>query len=164
MSQVALEAIVSFDQDAIDFVKARVITYLGTLGLRDAASMDKLSEECLQRARRRAAPGDRDELLRRALEEAQRRFEAAIARLMGVSGIKDFHIVAASRAALLLGGASDICIDSLMHGFEDQAESAARVNAWLKAALPQPTPPEASLPMHEHPISFFFSPSAKNRA
>lgn len=140
-----------------DAVKARLIAYLGRLGLRDASLIDTLAEECLHRARRRTAPGSQDELLRRALEEAQRRFDHAIALTLNVAGAKDFRLVAGARAALLLCKDGDS--DSLFRRHEELAEMASR----LRAGAPVATPPEANLAMPDQPIAFLFSGSSKAR-
>lgn len=139
--------------------KERLITYLHQLGVSEPALVETLAEECLHRARRRVAPGSQEELLRRALEEAQRRFDHAVARALNMTGGKDFYPVAGARAALLLGCAAGVCGDHLFHSHEDQSELAAR----MRAVLPLATPPEANLAMPDQHISFFFSSTPKTR-
>jgi hypothetical protein len=139
-------------------IKTRVVAYLGRLGFSDPGVIEALAEECLHRARRRAAPGSQEELLRRTLEEVQRRFDHAIALALDLAGSKDFRPVAGARAAILLGGAG-ISSDSLFHRQEGLAEMASA----LRAALPVATPPEANLVMPDQHISFLFSRSPKAR-
>ena len=140
-------------------VKTRLAAYLGRLGLRDPSLIEMLAEECLHRARRRAAPGSQEELLRRALEEAQRRFDHAIALALNLTGSKDSHPVAGARAALLLGSDTSISSDSLFCRHEGVAEMASK----LHAAAPIATPPESNLAMPDQQISFIFSGSPKAR-
>jgi len=139
-------------------VRQRLIAYLQQLGLRDPVRIASFADECLHHALRKVAPGSHEELIRRALEEAQRRFEHALARAMGLTVGRDFHPVAAARAALLLRGAGELSVDELLSG-DNESTLAGR----LRAALPQPTPPEAGLSMHEQPISFLISRSPKTR-
>jgi hypothetical protein len=139
-------------------VRQRLIAYLQQLGLRDPVRIASFADECLRHAARKVAPGSHEELIRRALEEAQRRFEHAVARAMGLTVGGDFHPVAAARAALLLRGAGELNVDDLLSG-DDDSTLAAR----LRAVLPRPTPPEAGLSMHEQPISFLISRSPKPR-
>lgn len=138
----------------VDDVCQRLVIYFRHLGYRDAAQIDTLVGECLQKARRKVAHGSRDELIRRALEEAQRRFESTIASVLALNGSKDMRSVAAASAALLLGGVEGLDITGLLQS-EDPSEWLQR----LRAALPRPVPPEAHLSMHEQPIRFFFSRS-----
>lgn len=132
----------------------RLRAYFTRLGLDDPARIEVLVEECLRRASGKVAPGSIEELIRRALEEAQRCFESAVARILGVAGNKEPQRVAAARAALLLGGAGELDIDIL---FLD--EEVGDVALRLRSAMPQAIPPEALQSMHEQPISFFFSSS-----
>jgi hypothetical protein len=132
-------------------VEARVIAYLNRLGIRDQDLLRRLSAACLQRASRRAAPGQHEELLRRALEEAQRRFDAALAQSLHLQGVKNQHALAAARAALLLGKGA-MASDSVLQGQEGENATLA----FLAATIPQATPPEVPQEMHEQPISFLF--------
>ena len=136
-------------------VKARLITYLAQLGVSEPLLQQTLASECLQRARRRAAPGSEEELLRRSLEEAQRRFDHAAARALNLTGTKDFHQVVGARAAVLLGCIADIGGNHLFQADDHQPE----ISLAVRAALPLPTPPESHLAMPVQPISFFFSRS-----
>ena len=127
-----------------------VMAYLGRLGLTDVALMRQVAEECLERARRRAAPGSESELLRRSLEEAQRRFNHALGTALDIRQGHDERSLAAARAAFLLRSDA-LPADELFRspdGPHDWAEALSR-------ALPQSTPPEAPLEMHQHPLRFW---------
>ena len=128
----------------------RVVAYWRRLGLSDPALIDSLTEECLHRARRRMGRGSDEELLMRALEEAQRRFDHALARALHLPPSGDVHAIAAARAALLLESGG-FCSDSLFRS----GEPAPDVQSKLQAILPRSTPPEAHLPMSEAPLSFW---------
>ncbi|WP_052807893.1 hypothetical protein [Methyloterricola oryzae] len=132
-------------------VEARVVAYLDRLGIRDQDLVRRLSAACLQRASRRAAPGQHEELLRRSLEEAQRRFDAALAQSLNLQGVKHLHDLAAARAALLLGEGA-MASDSVLQGQDGEDAKLAS----LAAIIPQATPPEVPQEMHEQPISFLF--------
>lgn len=132
-------------------VEARVVAYLNRLAIRDQELVRRLAEACLQRASRRAAPGQHEELLRRALEEAQRRFDAALAQSLHLQGVKNQHALAAARAALLLGDGG-----TGSEGFMQDPEGKANELGFLAAVTPQATPPEEPQDMHEQPISFLF--------
>jgi hypothetical protein len=128
--------------------------YLKKLGLKDTHLLETLSVEFMQRARWRVAPDvPHEEVLRLALEEAQRRFDNAIIHTLNFTS-KDFQLIAAVRAAILLNGESS---DFLFQPEDNQAERIAKI----QVALPMATPPEARLGMEEQPISFFFSSSPK---
>ena len=134
-------------------VKERLLAYLGRLGLKESDLIEMMADECLNRARRRAAPGSQEELLRRALEEAQRRFDHVLARTLNLTGAKDHHPIAGARAAILLGCAAEVRVDHLFRHQDGQTETASR----LRTALPLATPPESNLAMPDQPISFLFS-------
>ena len=139
-------------------VEAQVIAYLRKLGLRDQDLISHLGEACLHRASRRAAPGAHHELLRRALEEAQRRFDHALALSLSLQGTKNQHALAAARAALLLGNTA-LESEKFLHAQGDMRGEAGS----LLQATPQATPPESRLPMHEQEFSFFFTRSSATR-
>lgn len=136
-------------------IKQRLVAYLGQLGLREQGVVETLADECIHRAKRRAAPGAQDELMRRALEEAQRRFDHAVARVLHLAGAKDLHLVAGARAAFLSGAVGAVCGDDLFNPHFDDKGVADR----LRAVLPQPTPPESHLAMPDQHITFLFSSS-----
>ena len=67
--------------------KKSVTTYLKQLGLKAPTLLETLSEELMHRAKRRVAPDAPDEeVLRLALDEAQRRFDNAIMQTLNLSG------------------------------------------------------------------------------
>ena len=149
------------EQHSSEFPKAiedRVSAYLHKLGLRDPALIKALTDACLHRASRRAAPGGRHELLRRALEEAQRRFDNALGQSLNLHGSKNAHALAAARAAILLEDTA-VDTDHLMRAPQDLSGAVGS----LDPHLPRATPPESRLSMHEQPISFFFSRSSQPR-
>lgn len=128
---------------------ARIAEYWKRLGLTDEALIASLSEDCLSRARRlarRATPG---EVLRRALEDAQRRFDHALAAAMDLPPTNDPHPLAAARAALLLSArVSSGCL------FAHNAAT-RELKIRLEQSLPQPTPPEARTTMTPVPFRFW---------
>jgi hypothetical protein len=131
-------------------VKAQVMDYWRGLGLSDPALIESLAGDCLNRARRRVGRGSEEEFLRRALEEAQRRFDHALGRALRLPPSRDAQPVAAARAAFLLnkerfGG------DSLFRMDDPAPDLGAR----LQEALPRATPPEAPLSMSETPLRFW---------
>lgn len=128
---------------------ARVEAYWRQLGFKDSVLIESLSKDCLQRARRLVVRPDDAELLRRALEEAQRRFDHALASAMGIAPSNDPKPLAAARAALLL--APDLSADTLFRHDESTRELAER----LRAAKPVAVPPEAHLEMKPVPIDFW---------
>lgn len=140
-------------------IRQRLLVYLGQLGLREPSLVATLADECVQRAKRRTAPGAEDELMRRALEEAQRRFDHAVARVADLVAGKDFHTIAAARAAFLWGCAGDLSSDDLFRPHVDIKEFAGR----LRPVLPQPVPPESNLQMPDQHITFLFSRSKRAR-
>ncbi len=162
MTTAALEQMaVPEVSEALQFpeaIKEQVSAYLRTLGLRDPALIKAVTGACLQRASRRAAPGAHHELLRRALEEAQRRFDGALGQALNLQGSKSPHALAAARAVLLLED-TEVDADALMRGQQDLSG----VTSSICSRLPQATPPESRLPMHEQPLSFFFSRSSHSR-
>lgn len=131
-------------------IKERVIAYLQSLGLSRQDLVEGLAEDCLNRARRRVGRGAVEELLKRAIEEAQRRFDHALARAMRLSPSKDPHPVAAARAALLLTGCP-LAADALFENPELPSET----GEMLRDILPHSTPPEAPVSMAEQPLRFW---------
>lgn len=135
-------------------VRATVAAYWRDLGLRDAGLVDRLVEECLERAGRAPA----EELERRALEEARRRYDHVLAGALGLAHGHDRQALAAARAACLFGGAG-LDIDSLFAPGDGAAEWGAR----LRAVLPRSTPPEDHLPMPPAPLRFWLFKSPPPR-
>ncbi|HYE35060.1 hypothetical protein [Methylocaldum sp.] len=135
------------------------MAYLRSLGLSQQSLVDELADDCLNRAQRRVGRGAGDELLRRAVEEAQRRFDHALARTMRLSPSKDTHPIAAARAALLLTG-SPLAGDALF-GNPDQSPESGEM---LREILPRPTPPEDHISMAEQPLRFWLFKSTHQRS
>lgn len=140
-------------------VHDRVEAYWRRLGLSDAALLERLTWDCLHRAKHRVARGSEEELLLRSLEEVQRRLDHALARALGLQPAVDAHTLAAARAAFLMGDAG-LVTDNLFRSGDPSPEFQAR----LRALLPQSTPPEAPLFMAEAPLRFwlFKSPDIKH--
>lgn len=129
--------------------------YLRALGISGEQLLNSLATECLNVARRRVGPGSREELLRRAIEEAQRRLDAALARSLGLSPTRDVHQIAGARAALLIYGkqpSSDFLFD------RDAVDP--DVITGLKAVSPMPVPPEVPRPMVPQKLEFLFFKSS----
>lgn len=137
------------DPDAAEII-GRVSAYLGALGLTDEVLIASLAGDCLARARRREARGADHKLLRRALEEAQRRFDHALAAAVGLPPLNDPHPIAAARAALLLS-ANGLSANSLFA----HDDSTRELGAQLQKVLPQPTPAEDHLSVTVTPFSFW---------
>lgn len=128
-----------------------VRSYLRRLHFQDSALIDKLAADCVERAQRRVAKNDSGELLRRALEEAQRRFDQAVARALGPNSGRDPGLVASVRAALLLGR-SGISVDELFLSPAVNPEIASLLQARRPVALP----PEAPVAMPPQKLRFVF--------
>lgn len=131
-------------------VKARVEDYWRRLWLADAALIAYLAEECLHRARKRMGRGNEQEFLMRSLEEAQRRFDHALARALHLPASNDAHALAAARAAFLLSGGPGEG-DALFRA----GDPAPELKAKLQAILPRSTPPEAHRAMPPAPLRFW---------
>ncbi|QJD28908.1 hypothetical protein [Methylococcus geothermalis] len=127
-----------------------VKSYLQRLRFRDAALIERLAAECVERARRRVARHDSAELLRRAIEEAQRRLDQALARALGVNVSREPSLIAGARAALLLGDLG-ISADELYQNSAVNPELTSR----LQRHYPVPQPPEAPGAMPRQKLRFF---------
>jgi hypothetical protein len=127
-----------------------VKSYLRRLRFRNPALIDRLAAECVERARRRVARHDSAELSRRAIEEAQRQLDRALARALGVNASREPSLIAGARAALLLGdvgiGADELYLNSAVN-----PEFASR----LQRHRPQAQPPEAPVAMEPQKLRFF---------
>ncbi|MFN5746751.1 MAG: hypothetical protein ACK443_11810 [Methylococcaceae bacterium] len=137
-------------QADITVILRQIATYWQALGLTDPLLISSLAEDCLTRARRRVGRVSNDELLRRSLEEAQRRFDHALANAVGLPPSNDPHPIAAARAALLLA-ARDASLNCLFA----HDESTRELGAALQEVLPQATPPESHLTMRVKPLRFW---------
>jgi AcrR family transcriptional regulator len=135
---------------ADDPVREDVMAYWRELGLSDPSLVQSLADECLAHARRRVSRDASEELLRRALEDVQRRLDHALARALGLPPSRDQHPLSAARAAFLLAR-EGISADALFLPGDAQTEMATR----LREALPHSTPPEAELKMKETPLRFW---------
>jgi hypothetical protein len=141
--------------ESADRVKLRVAAYWQRLGLTDAELIERLVDECLSRARRVIVHGSEDELLRRSLEEVQRRLDHALAQSLDLPPSQDTRPLAALRAAFLLSGQRSSA-DALFR----PGPPARPLGEAIRHALPQPTPPEAPLSMTEAPLRFWLFRSA----
>jgi hypothetical protein len=119
------------------------------LGLTDEDLIASLSRDCLLSARRIVGRTASLELLRRALEEAQRRFDHALAMAAGLPPSNDPHPLAAVRAALLL---SKRFTADCLFAHDDVTR---QLKEQLDHSLPQPTPPEAKLNMTPASLRFW---------
>ncbi len=137
-------------------LRKRVADYWRVLGLTNEELIASLSEDCLSRARRLAGRASGAELLRRALEEAQRRFDHALASAVGMPPSNDPHPLAAARAALLL--IPDFSSDCLFA----HDDSTRQLNDKLQACLPQSTPEESPLAMAQASFRFWLFKSTDN--
>jgi hypothetical protein len=127
----------------------RIEAYWRELGLKDPILIESLSHDCLHRARRLIGRPDDGELLRRALEEAQRRFDHALANAMGMPPSNDPQPLAAARAALLLS--PEWSGDTLFRHDETTRQLAEQ----LRSAIPVSVPPESHLTMKTVPLDFW---------
>lgn len=141
--------------DANALVQERVSAYWRGLGLRDPVLIDGLSRDCLQRARRLVVREDGEALLRRAIEEAQRRFDLALASAMELPPSNDPQPLAMARAALLLSGEG---AETLFR----HDETTRTLKARLSPQLPVPIPPESPLTMRPVAIDFWLFDSARH--
>jgi hypothetical protein len=138
-------------------VRECVLAYWRDLGVTDPGLAGNLTDDCLARARRHAGRSD-GELLRRALEEALRRFDHALGRALRLPPAKDAHAIAAARAAFLLNQ-GHFTTDLLFKGQELPPELAAA----LLEVLPRSTPPEVHLSMPATPLRFWLFKSTHPR-
>ena len=155
MSGFATEPAGCHDEASLQRVRQRLSAYLEQLGVTDTDLAAPLVNESMKRAERRSAPGATGELMRRALEELQRRIDGAVAKVYGLNPVKDAHRVAAARALSLKSGAANLRLQAVLR--RAVTESAVEV-----PGLPAATPPEARLTMHPEPIAFFFGPPASS--
>lgn len=128
---------------------AQIEAYWRQLGLTDPVLIESLAHDCVHRARRLVGRPDEAELLRRALEDAQRRFDHALANAMGMPPSNDPQPLAAARAALLLS--PEWSGDTLFRHDETTRQLAER----LRPALPVSVPPESHLQMKTMPLDFW---------
>ncbi|CAL1240401.1 hypothetical protein [Candidatus Methylocalor cossyra] len=129
-------------------IRRKVVAYWRRLKVADPALLESLTADCLSRAKRRIGPtASPDELLLRALEEAERQFDRTLARALRLT---DGHARAAARAALL--AARDLArADELLR----TGALAPELEAELRRRLPRATPPEAPLAMPEASLRFW---------
>lgn len=136
-------------------VRSRLTDYLQRLGVGSPQLLDALASHCLSRARKRSPAGSGEELLRRAIEEAQNRMDFGLARLLGLNPTRDAHTIAGARAALLMCRRRQ-STDFVFTPDEPDPERLAR----LQAALPVATPPESPRPMMPQKLQFRFFKSS----
>jgi len=147
--EYAVNQVMMEDEEVADAVLKRVREYWRTLGLSDEVLIDSLSADCLIRGRRLVSRTHPEELLRRALEEAQRRFDHALAAAFGLPPSNDPYPLAAARAAFLM--APNISADTLFR----HDETTRQLRESLAGQLPQSTPPESPLEMLPVPLDFW---------
>ena len=133
----------------------RVADYLRHLRLTDEVLIQSLAEDCLRRAQRLMGRESEAELVRRGLEEAQRRFDHALAAAVGMPPSNDPHPLAAIRAALLLN--DQLSSDALFRHDHTTLE----LKDALREALPRSTPEEARLEMKPVPFDFWLFTSTE---
>ena len=136
-------------EEAAAAARDTVADYWRWLRLTDEALIAALTADCLTRARRLLGRGTTAELTRRAIEEAQRRFDHALAAAIGMPPSNDPHPLAAARAALLL--TPGLCADCLFR----HDDSTRELKAILEARLPRAIPPEARVAMQPVPLRFW---------
>lgn len=135
--------------EAEDAARKKVTAYLMRLGLRDDDLIQGIVDYCLYRARRRVAHSGHEELPRRAIEEAMRKVDKAIAHAFGAD-YADPRNLARIRVALEVGRV-DFPLETLLRGGEILPESRDA----LLSVLPQATPQEAPQPLVEQRFEFF---------
>ncbi|MFN3919435.1 MAG: hypothetical protein ACK4JF_03985 [Methylohalobius sp.] len=122
----------------IEQLKEHVAAYLKRLRFADPDLIEDLASECLDRASGRER-WDLQRLLRRALEEAQRRLDLALAQGLGLRLPEDAAAVTAARAALLLTQ-DPVCADDLIRPSPERSALLARLKAHLPLAIPPEVP------------------------
>lgn len=128
---------------------ARLGAYWRALGLTDPVLIEGLSQDCLNRARRLIVRVDEDAVLRRAIEEAHRRFDLALSAAMSLPPSNEPQPLAAARAALLQSKEN---ADTLFR----HDETTRQLKERLESILPTATPPESRLSMKPVAIDFWF--------
>lgn len=151
---VGQETVLSADAEPI---RERLRAYWHSLGIGNEALLDSLAGECVQKARHKMGRASGQEWLKLALEEAQRRFDHALARALRLPPAKDNQALLTARAAFLLNPGRFSA-----EGLFQSPETAAELAAELQAVLPQATPPEAHLSMVEQPLDFWLFSSTSN--
>jgi hypothetical protein len=149
MERPVTEAMTSPQSAETAAIHARVGAYWRELGLTDPVLIESLTQDAIQRARRLMGRPDERDLLSRALEIVQRRFDHALANAMGIPPSNDPHPLAAARAALLFS--PHLAADTLFRHDETTRELAEQ----LKVATPVSIPPESPLGMNPVPIDFW---------
>jgi hypothetical protein len=138
-------------EPAAKSVEEQIQSYLRRLHFQDPELVARLASDCLQHAQRRVGRNDPGEWLRRALEEAQRRLDQALARALELNLTREPAAVAGARAALLLGSAGIRADELFLAQPLDPVTLAA-----LEASRPVATPPEAPAAMPTQKLSFVF--------
>lgn len=126
-----------------------VISYLTRIGLKDEDLVRGITDHCLYRARRRVGHSWHEELPRRAIEEAMRKVDMAIAHAFGDS-YADSRNLARIRVALELGRVA-FPLEALLRGGEIPPDARDA----LLSVLPLATPPEAPQPLAAQRFEFF---------
>lgn len=144
------------DRQALEEAEMRIRCLFRRLGLEDPQSLDILVHDCMQRARKRAQ--DQEELPRRAVEEARRRYDLWLGRALEPLPDRSLQELARARAALLLGPRLGSA-EGLLPG----KGLSLPVREALRAVFPQPVPPEAPVAMPAQAISFVSFTGRKHR-
>jgi AcrR family transcriptional regulator len=130
-------------------LKEFVADYLRQLRFSDPEVIETLALECLEWAAKRSSP-DLQGILRRALEQAHRLLDRALAQALKLHLPEEAAAVSAAKAALLLA-CEPICADDLIKPSPAQEALALR----LKAHLPLATPPEVPGAMPHQDLEFW---------
>lgn len=133
----------------VEGLKEPVQAYLRRLRFKDPELIEALARECLLAASRRGSQ-NKQKLLRRALEEAQRRLDQALAQALDLYP-EDTASVTAARAALLLAREATDSDDLIR-----PAPGREGLLVKLKAHLPISVPPEAPSSMPVQSLEFWF--------
>ncbi len=137
------------DDTLVAEARARVSAFLRILGVRDPAELAALAERCVQHARKRVGDAAGDELNRRALEEARRQHDRWLERNLRLASHPSAQELGRGRTAKLLGGPTlqlpDLRLD---------VDLTPEQQAVTRSVFPNPTPPEAPLPMPKQALTF----------
>lgn len=135
------------DRQVLEEAQMRIRQLFRRLGLGDPQGVEILIHDCLQRARLRAQ--DAEDLPRRAVEEAQRRYDLWLQRALELAPTLSAQELRRARAAVLYSALPGVA-DGLSPGKTftgDEREA-------LRAAFPQPLPHDAPVAMSPQALSF----------
>jgi len=132
----------------LDEINQHVAEHLYSLGVRDCALSERLVRECVGEARRCPGVSEKSQLLRRSIEEAERRVDQALAGLCGDERSKGVSIERL-RAALHLDEGTTLSVDEIIQAVRLRPDVFERLASIIRRA----TPPEAPLTMEKHSFS-----------